>query len=140
MNKPVIMVFLVLLCPVGAVLGQQSGGMKISIQGGETGQGAKEKDPQTSQAQKGEKKPLTNADVVSMVKAGLAESTIVLAIQRSTTDFDTSAAALISLKNQCVPQKVLDAMLGGGTEKATASAGPTDGAPATSPPTKGASA
>jgi hypothetical protein len=29
--------------------------------------------------QKPEKKPLTNADVVSMVKAGLAESTVVLA-------------------------------------------------------------
>jgi hypothetical protein len=131
MNKTVIMVFLLVLCPVWAVLGQQSNSVKISIQGGETGQGAKEKDPQTSQPQKGEKKPLTNADVVSMVKAGLAESTIALAIQKSATDFDTSPQELISLKNQGVPQKVLDAMLTAGTEKNTATAVAGEG-PATS--------
>jgi len=67
-------------------------------------------------AQKAAKKPLTNADVVSMVKAGLAESTIVLAIQRAPTDFDTSPEALASLKNQGLTQKVLDAMLTAGAE------------------------
>jgi len=131
MKKTAIMVLLLLLCPVWAALGQQSGGMKISVQGGESGQGAGEKNPQTSQPQKGEKKPLTNADVVSMVKAGLAESTIVLAIQRSATDFDTSAQALIALKTEGVPQKVLDAMLTAGTEKKTATAEAGEG-PATS--------
>jgi len=105
MKKAVIMVFLLLLCPVWAVLGQQSGGMKVSVQGGESGQGAREKDPQMSQPQKGEKKPLTNADVISMVKAGLAESTVVLAIQHSATNFDTSPEALISLKSQGVPSR-----------------------------------
>ena|SRR6516162_6614911 len=56
--------------------------------------------------QKPETKPLTNADVVSMVKAGLAESTILLAIQRGPTDFDTSPQALVSLKSEGVTQKV----------------------------------
>jgi len=74
------------------------------------------------QAQKSEKKPLTNADVVAMVKAGLGESTIVLAIQHSASDFDTSPQALIALKNEGVSQKVLDAMLTPGTEKKTATA------------------
>ncbi|MDT4955047.1 MAG: hypothetical protein QOJ02_3185 [Acidobacteriota bacterium] len=58
-----------------------------------------------------EKKPLTNDDVVTMVKAQLPENTIVLAIQQSPTSFDTSVQALIQLKNQGVSAKVLDAML-----------------------------
>lgn len=79
-------------------------------------------------SQKPAKKPLSNADVIAMVKAGLAESTIVLAIQKNggSTDFDTSPQALISLKDQGVPQKVLDAMLTAGTEKTAIPAGPTD--------------
>jgi hypothetical protein len=60
-------------------------------------------------------KPLTNADIVSMVKAGLSESTIVLAIQLASkhgvTDFDTSPGALIELKKQGAAPKILDAML-----------------------------
>jgi hypothetical protein len=54
---------------------------------------------------------MTNADVVSMVKAGLAETTIILAVQHSPTNFDTSPQELIRLKNAGVGQKVLDAML-----------------------------
>lgn len=58
-----------------------------------------------------ESNPLTNADVVAMVKAGLPESTVILAIQKGPTNFDTSPQALIQLKNQGVGPKVLDAML-----------------------------
>lgn len=54
---------------------------------------------------------MTNADVVEMVTAGLPESTIVLAIQQSQTNFDTSPKALILLKKQSVSQKILEAML-----------------------------
>ena len=61
-----------------------------------------------------EKKPLANADVVGMVKAGLAESTVVLAIEQSPCKFDTSPAALIELKNQGVSPAVLEAMLRAG--------------------------
>lgn len=58
-----------------------------------------------------EKKPLTNADVVTMVKADLPESTIVLAIQQSPSNFDTSPEALIQLKKQGVSQKILETIL-----------------------------
>ncbi len=56
-------------------------------------------------------KPMTNADVVEMVKAGLPESTIILSIQRSTPAFDTSPQALIQLKKDGASQTVLDAIL-----------------------------
>lgn len=58
-----------------------------------------------------EKKPLTNADVVTMIKAGLPESTIVLAIQKTPANFDTSPEGLIQLKNQGATPKILDAVL-----------------------------
>jgi len=47
-------------------------------------------------------KPLVNADIVKMVKAGLAENTIVLAIQNKPSSFDTSPEELIRLKEQGV--------------------------------------
>ena len=56
-------------------------------------------------------KPLVNADIVKMVKAGLAEDTIVLAIQNKPSAFDTSPEELIHLKEQGVPQGILNAML-----------------------------
>ena len=55
-------------------------------------------------------KPLTNADVVKMAKAGLAESTIIAAIQANPTDFDVSPDALIALKKAGVPAEVMNAM------------------------------
>src|SRR6478752_1278483 len=61
------------------------------------------------------KKPLTNTDVVDMVRAGLADSTIILAIKNSGTNFDTSPQALIELKKSGVSQSVMDAMLGAGS-------------------------
>lgn len=67
------------------------------------------------------KKPLTNTDVVDMVHAGLAESTVVLSIKNSGTNFDTSPRALIELKKSGVSQNVMDAMLAA----ANASPGPT---------------
>ncbi len=60
-------------------------------------------------------KPLTNADVVAMVKGGLPESTIAsaidLAARRGTTFFDVSPQALIDLKNQGATPAVLNAMI-----------------------------
>ena len=61
------------------------------------------------------KKTLTNSDVVEMTKAGLPENTIVLAIQKGPTQFDTSAQALIQLRNQGVSPRVLDAMIQAGS-------------------------
>ena len=56
--------------------------------------------------------PMTNADVVRMVTAGLSEDTIVTAIQAATTtNFDTGTDALIGLRVQNVPDKVINTML-----------------------------
>lgn len=61
-----------------------------------------------------EKKPLSNNDVVQMVKAGLAEAVILSAIQSSPAGYDTSPAALIELNKQGVTAKIQEAMLGAG--------------------------
>jgi hypothetical protein len=75
-------------------------------------------------------KPLTNADVTNMVKAGLPESTIIGAIQANPTAFDVSANGLIALKQAGVSQNIMDAMLAAETRKrnapsATPGSGPT---------------
>ncbi len=56
-------------------------------------------------------KPLTNQDVIDMVKSGLQESTVVAAIQANPTNFDVSAPALIKLHKAGVSQKIMDTML-----------------------------
>ncbi len=58
-----------------------------------------------------EKKPLTNNDIAMMLKAELAESTIILAVQQAPANFDASPDALIQLKKQGASPKILDAML-----------------------------
>ncbi|MGI8470517.1 MAG: hypothetical protein ACR2N3_18930 [Pyrinomonadaceae bacterium] len=83
----------------------------------------------TAAAQK-TKNTMTNTDVVEMVKAGLPENTIVLAIQQSEPNFDTSTKALIELKKQGVSQKVLEAML---QPQATTSMASTKPASSTNP-------
>ncbi len=55
--------------------------------------------------------PLTNAEILEMVKAGFAEETILKSIQLSETRFDTSVAALVELKNAGASEKVIQAML-----------------------------
>ena len=57
------------------------------------------------------KKPLTNADVVEMVKAGIGTDVVVQAIRQSASEFDVNADALIALKRQGVPDAALKAML-----------------------------
>jgi hypothetical protein len=61
--------------------------------------------------EQGAKLPLTTADVIKMVKAGLPESTIVLAINQSPAQFDVSPDSLIRLKAAGVSPKILEAML-----------------------------
>ncbi|HKY43208.1 MAG TPA: hypothetical protein VJM50_08935 [Pyrinomonadaceae bacterium] len=68
------------------------------------------------------KKPLTNPDVIEMSKAGLSDSTIILAIQKGPTQFDTSPRALIQLKNQGLSPAVIDAMIQAGTGPITTKA------------------
>lgn len=58
-----------------------------------------------------QEKPLTNADVINMVKGGLAESIIISAIQLNPANYDVSPAALLALKKAGVTSKEQDAML-----------------------------
>lgn len=55
--------------------------------------------------------PVTNAEILEMLKAGFAEETILKSIQLSETRFDTSVAALVELKNAGASEKVVQAML-----------------------------
>lgn len=66
-------------------------------------------------------KPLTNDDVVSMVKGGLGESTVITAIQSQDNNFDISATALLQLKKSGVSSKVMDAMLSASAKQKAAS-------------------
>jgi hypothetical protein len=65
-------------------------------------------------------KPLTNDDVVAMVKGGLPENTIINAINAQDSNFDVSATALIKLKQQAVNAKIMDAMLAAANKKHSA--------------------
>jgi hypothetical protein len=81
-------------------------------------------------------KPLTNDDVVQMVKGGFDESTTIAAIDGAQTNFDTSVQALLALKAAGVSEKVISAMLAAakkkseGTKPAAAATAP---APAANP-------
>lgn len=63
------------------------------------------------------KKPLTNQDVIDMVKAGLDEATITKAIETSESSFDTDPQTLILLKDSGISGGILSAMLSGGKPK-----------------------
>jgi hypothetical protein len=58
-----------------------------------------------------ETQPLTNADVLTMVKAGLSAEIITAKIKASPDRFDTSPATLGELKNAGVPDAVILAMV-----------------------------
>lgn len=55
--------------------------------------------------------PITNRDVIDMVKAGISERTILLEFKKKPTAFDTSPDGLIELKKSGVPEKIIDVML-----------------------------
>lgn len=83
-------------------------------------------------------KPLTNDDVVQMVKGGFDESTTVSAIEAaSDTSFDTSVQGLLALKAAGVSEKVISAMLSATKKKADGAKGAasttTAAAPAAAP-------
>ena len=100
-------------------------------------------------AQKG--KPLTNEDVVSMVKNVLPETIILGAIKSNDNNFDVSPMGLIALKKAGVSAKVMEAMMtaasnkkaSGGTASAASAPGVGGASPAaafTNATTGGASA
>ncbi|MGF1600613.1 MAG: hypothetical protein ACFCU8_01115 [Thermosynechococcaceae cyanobacterium] len=57
------------------------------------------------------KEALTNDDVIKLIKAGIPEETIILSVQNSPANFDTSPKALIELRQQGVSQKIMNAMV-----------------------------
>jgi hypothetical protein len=62
-----------------------------------------------------EKAPqLTNDDVIGMVRAGSTQETILEAIRTNQSRFDTSAEALLALKNAGVSEEIIRAMLAAG--------------------------
>lgn len=63
------------------------------------------------------KKPLTNQDVIQMVRTKFADSTILKTIQASETNFDISVTALVALKTAGASQQVIEEMLSVGTSK-----------------------
>src|SRR4030095_11093133 len=71
---------------------------------------------------------LTNQLVVDMLKAGLSERVVVAKIRTSPTNFDTGTDALIALKKNGVPEKVIEAMMSP-TAAASAPSAPPAGAP-----------
>ena len=63
---------------------------------------------------------LTNADILALTRAGLAPAIIVVKIQSSETDFDTSVEQLLALTEKGVAPEVLKAMAEADSESADA--------------------
>ena len=74
-------------------------------------------------------RPLTNADVLAMVKNHMAESVVISAIQSRPTKFNTSTSELIRLKKLGVTENEMNAMLG----SVTGTAPPTSSSAAATP-------
>jgi hypothetical protein len=70
----------------------------------------------TAQAQQPQT-PVTNQDVIRMIKNGLPESVILSTIQVGPTNFDTSVDALIALHKAGASKKVMDAVVAAGTSR-----------------------
>lgn len=64
-------------------------------------------------------KPITNSDIIRMVKADFGDSIIVNHIKSNETQFDVSINALFELKNAGVSQKIIEAMQFSVTDKRT---------------------
>jgi hypothetical protein len=74
-------------------------------------------------------KPMTNQDVINMLRAKLPENTILMAVRAAKPEFDTSADGLIKLKTAGVSQGVIEAIIavqsgGGSGTSVSGSAGP----------------
>jgi len=81
-------------------------------------------------------KPMTNDDVIEMVKNHMAESVVNSAIQSSPSKFDTSASELIRLKKLGVTDAEMNAMIAASSKVAAVpDAAPSNANPASAPPT-----
>ena len=74
-------------------------------------------------------RPLTNADIINMVKSKLPESVVVQAIQSNTGKYDTSASALITLQKVGVTEHEMNAMMSSSGKPPAASTTPATPSP-----------
>jgi hypothetical protein len=73
-------------------------------------------------------KPLTNDDILQMIKAGFDEETVVKAIAASSTNFDISVGGLLALKQAGVSEQIIKAMLDAEARKRSSAAAVTPSA------------
>jgi len=81
--------------------------------------------------------PMTNADVIKMVQAGIDESVIITAIQKAQSGFDVSPDGLIALNQAKVSKEIINAMVTRSSERDARGrpvAKPTPAAKDTQPP------
>jgi hypothetical protein len=65
-------------------------------------------------------KPLTNGDILEMVKSGFEVETIIKAVEANQPAFDTSVQGLLALKNGGVSEKIISAILSASSRKTEA--------------------
>lgn len=117
MKRTAFAVLLLLLCPLWTAGGQQSGGLDLSIQGGERVH---------------PRQPLTNESIIGLVKIGFSDESIITMIEHEPGNYSLAAADVVALKQAGVSEKVIRAMLSksaGGHPPATVA--PVSQAPAT---------
>jgi hypothetical protein len=64
--------------------------------------------------------PMTNAEVIKLVKGGLSNELIVKTIKSRPNQFDLSADGMLDLKNNSVPDNIIEAMMSGPSAQAGA--------------------
>jgi hypothetical protein len=127
------LLMLSLVYPLRTVHGAEGLGLPAGAQNGKS----QDNPPSENPEQKPSKKTLANLDVINMIHAGLADDTVVLDIQTSPTDFDTSPQALIFLQREGVSQTVMNAMLAAANGKpGTPVAAPAPASPSAAGPAK----
>jgi hypothetical protein len=77
---------------------------------------------------------LTNQSIVEMVKAGLSERIIIARIRTGPNNFDTSTDALIALKKNGVPEKVIEAIMSPSAAPAASAVAPAGNVAMAPPP------
>ena len=96
MNKLAFLLLLLLACPILNAAGQQSGGLKVSVQG----------------AIKPEwRQPLTNESIMGLVKIGFSDETILAMIEHEDGKYSLAPIDVIALREAGVSEKVIRAML-----------------------------
>ena len=79
--------------------------------------------------------PMTNQDVIRLVKAQIAEDLIISKISQSKTKFDTSVDALVALKQAGVSDNLISVMMNPPTTASSAASAPAPKGAVSSPPT-----